>query len=75
MEHMHYHLKQSKGFVSLYAMTTWVGVEIYIHLFLTLALEVGEWSGSLSGHFSSEKGPLIPVIQFNRQLDAGCSLN
>jgi hypothetical protein len=72
---MHYHLKWSKGDVPLHVMTTTLGVEIYIHLFLTLALDGGEWLGSLSGRFSSEEGPLALVIPFNRQLDAGCYLN
>jgi hypothetical protein len=33
-------------------MKAYGGVEVYIHVFLTLALDGGEWSASRPGHFT-----------------------
>jgi hypothetical protein len=36
-------------------MKVYVGVDVYIHIFLTSALVGGEWSASLLGHFTPEE--------------------
>jgi hypothetical protein len=36
-------------------MKAYGGVDIYIHIFLTLALVGGEWSASRPGRFTSEE--------------------
>jgi len=33
------------------------GVVVQLHLFLTLALDGGEWLASLAGHFTPRKNP------------------
>jgi hypothetical protein len=41
-----------------YAMKTYGGVDVYIHIFLTSALVRGEWSASHPGRFTSgERAP------------------
>ena len=41
------------------------GVEVQFHSFLTLALDVAEWSTSHSGHLTRDKEPQCPL---NRRL-------
>jgi len=36
------------------------GVEVYLHSFLTSALDEGEWSGSCPAHFKARKS--VPCI-------------
>jgi hypothetical protein len=43
-------------------MKAYWGVEVKIHGFLTLALDVGEWSASRSGRFAPGKEPLVPIV-------------
>jgi hypothetical protein len=41
-----------------HAMKTYWGVEVYLHAFLTSALDGGEWSASRPGHFTpKERAP------------------
>jgi hypothetical protein len=38
------------------------GVEVYLHAFLTSALDGGEWSASCPGRFTPrKKEPLVPI--------------
>jgi hypothetical protein len=42
-------------------MKTYVGVDVYIRIFLTSALAGGEWSVSRSGHFTPREEPPVPI--------------
>jgi len=44
------------------AMKTYVGVEVRLHVFLTLVLYGGEWSASRPHHFTPGKEPLVPIV-------------
>jgi hypothetical protein len=37
-------------------------VDVWIHIFLILAIAGGEWSASRSSHFTPEEEPLVPSI-------------
>jgi hypothetical protein len=49
-----------------YAMKTYGGVDVYIHVFLTLAQVGDEWSASCLCRFTSGKEPSVPI-----KLEAG----
>lgn len=38
------------------------GVEVYFHVFLTSAVDEGEWSGSGSGRFTPVERTPIPIV-------------
>jgi len=38
-----------------HSMKTFVGVEVYVHAFLTSKLDGGEWSPSRTGRFTAEE--------------------
>jgi hypothetical protein len=42
-------------------MKAYGGVNAQIHTFLTSALDGGEWSDSLLGHFTPGKQPPVPI--------------
>jgi hypothetical protein len=43
-------------------MKIYGGTEAWVHAFLTLALEGGEWSVSLPGYFTpEERAPPLPI--------------
>jgi hypothetical protein len=44
-----------------YAMKTYGGVDVEIHIFLTSAIVGGEWSASRSGFFTPQKKPPVPI--------------
>jgi hypothetical protein len=44
-----------------HAMKTYWGVELWLHVFLTSALDGGEWSASRPGRFTIRKEPLVPI--------------
>jgi hypothetical protein len=44
-----------------HAMKMYIGMEVKLHIFLTLALDGNEWPASCSGHFIL--GRLAPIIQ------------
>jgi hypothetical protein len=41
-------------------MKMYWGMEVWLHAFLTFALDGGEWSASRSGSFTPEKTP-VPI--------------
>jgi len=43
-------------------MKTYWGVELYLHAFLTSALDGAEYSASRHGHFTSGEGARIPNV-------------
>jgi hypothetical protein len=45
-------VKLSLRLTKHHAMKTYWGVEVYLHAFLTLELNGGEWSASLPGRFT-----------------------
>jgi hypothetical protein len=47
-------------------MEAYGGVDVKIHIFLTLALAGGEWSASRPGRFASQYAPLLFSISFLR---------
>jgi hypothetical protein len=42
-------------------MKLYWGLEIYLHAFLTLVLDGGEWSASRTGHFTPRESPWYPL--------------
>jgi hypothetical protein len=44
-------------------MKAYMGVDVYIHIFLTSALAGGEWSASRPGSFTPRKEPPVPIVQ------------
>jgi hypothetical protein len=48
--------------INHYAMKAYGEVDVYIHIFLTSALVVGEWPASRPGRFSPEKEPAVPIV-------------
>jgi hypothetical protein len=51
-------VKLSLYLIKHHAMKTYWGVEVYLHVFSTSALDGGEWSASHPGHFTPrERAP------------------
>jgi hypothetical protein len=44
-------------------MNTYGGVQVQLRAFLTSALDGGEWSASLPGHFALKERTLVPTEQ------------
>jgi hypothetical protein len=43
-------------------MKMYKGVDVQIHVFLTLALVGGEWSALLPSSFTPKEKPLVPIV-------------
>jgi hypothetical protein len=57
--------------IKQYTMKRYGGVDVYIHVLLTLALVVGEWSASRLGAFTPEESALRNPL--DRKLDGSQS--
>jgi hypothetical protein len=58
----HYAINTYFCLIKHYAMKTYWDVELYLHTFLTSAVDGGEWSASRPGHFIPRgKNPRYPL--------------
>ena len=48
------------------------GLQVYLHFFLTLAVDRGEWSASCSSCFDSQTRTLVPRVTEKRKISCPC---
>jgi hypothetical protein len=71
ISHTDENVKLSFYLIKYHNMKTYLGVEVWFHIFLTLTLDGGEWSASHCGHFTPTETALVP---FGKEggWDPGC---
>jgi hypothetical protein len=59
---MKYHAMKTYHVSKYYAMKTYGEVEVRLHVFLTSALDGGEWITSRPGRLTPVKEPPVPIL-------------